>query len=131
MALSADDILNADDRQIVKVSVPEWKGHVYVRSLESHERDAWEAQQVEMRKGKMVPRLKEVRASLVVLAACDEKGARLFIDAAAVQRLGKKNAAAMSRVFQVAQRLSRITDDDIDELAGNSGPGPSDDSGSA
>lgn len=130
MALSADEILNADDRQINKVSVPEWDGHVYVRSLESAERDKWEAQQVEMRKGKLVPRLATVRASLVALAACDEKGGRLFTDAAAVQRLGKKNAAAMSRVFHVAQKLSRITDDDVDELAGNSEPGPSDDSGS-
>jgi hypothetical protein len=48
-----------------------------------------------------------------------------------VEALGKKSAAALNRVFEVAQRLSGITDDDVEELAKNSVGGPSDGSISA
>jgi hypothetical protein len=36
-----------------------------------------------------------------------------------VALLGEKSAAALQRVFEVGQRLSGLSDGDVEELAGN------------
>jgi hypothetical protein len=48
----------------------------------------------------------------------DAKGQRLFSDAEA-HALGKKSGAALERVSSVAMRLAGLTQDDVEELAGN------------
>jgi hypothetical protein len=48
----------------------------------------------------------------------DEIGKRLF-QGAAVKRLGEKSAQALSRVVDVASRLSGLTESDVKELTGN------------
>lgn len=136
--LSKEAILSADDLEKELVEVPEWGGAVYVRALTGAERDAFEQSMVEMRtvrqgrKQETVRemRLQNIRARLCALTICDEEGNRLFTDAD-VQALGRKSASALNRVFQVAQRLSGLTDEDVDELAGNSDEIRSDDSSSA
>ncbi len=55
---------------------------------------------------------------LVAMCACDETGKRIFTDNQAAN-LGNKSAVALNRVFEVAQRINRLTDDDIKELEGN------------
>jgi hypothetical protein len=47
-----------------------------------------------------------------------------------VAALGKKNAAALQRVFRVAQRLSGLAEDKADELVSQLGEDPSVGSGS-
>lgn len=136
--LSKEAILSADDLVKELVEVPEWGGAVYVRALTGAERDAFEQSMVEMRtvrqgrKQETVRemRLQNIRARLCALTICDEEGNRLFTDAD-VQALGRKSASALNRVFQVAQRLSGLTDEDVEELAGNSDEIRSDDSSSA
>lgn len=136
--LSKEAILSADDLVKELVEVPEWGGAVYVRALTGTERDAFEQSMVEMRtvrqgrKQETVRemRLQNIRARLCALTICDEEGNRLFTDAD-VQALGRKSASALNRVFQVAQRLSGLTDEDVEELAGNSDEIRSDDSSSA
>ena len=44
MTLTRDSILSADDLPMVKVECPEWKGHVYVRTMTGKERDSFEAE---------------------------------------------------------------------------------------
>jgi hypothetical protein len=44
------------------------------------------------------------RAKLVVRAACNEDGSRIFLDSQA-EALGRKNGSAISRLFEVANRL--------------------------
>ena len=124
MALTRDDILNCDDGEIVKVSVPEWGGHVYVRSMTGTARDAWEASQIGGTDAKPKVRLDNARANLAARTLCDESGDLLFavMDIAA---LGNKSAAALDRVYAAAQRLSRITAADVEELVGNSDGAPS------
>jgi len=51
----------------------------------------------------------------------------LFTDAD-VKALGMKSAVALQRVFDVAQRLSGITSDDVDELAKELDENPFEDS---
>ena len=41
-----------------------------------------------------------------------------------VEKFGAKNAAALTRVFVVAQRLAGLSGEDVEELAKNSSSGP-------
>ena len=103
--LSRDAILSAEDLEKELVHVPSWGGHVYVRALTGAERDAFEASMVDQRGRDRKMNLKNLRARLCALTICDEEGNRLFSDSD-VEALGKKSAAALTRVFAVAQRLS-------------------------
>lgn len=129
--LTRDQILTADDIQREVVSTPEWGGDVMVQGLNGTERDQFEAGVVEQRAGKGNKarlNLHNIRAKLVARTVVDpETGQRLFSDADIVA-LGKKSAVALNRVFEVAQRLSGLKDEDIEELAKNSENGQSEDS---
>lgn len=119
-----------DDRKYEKVIVPEWDNReVWVRSPDSAERDAFEASLIVERKkrkgnGKMKterkPELTNIRAKLVVICVCEGEGNPALVfkpeDAA---WLGAKNAAAIDRIYDAAQRLAGISEEDIEELAGN------------
>ena len=127
MLLSRDAILQADDLEYEDVEVPEWGGTVRVRALNGTDRDAYEASLRQLRGKEFVPNTVNVRAKLVAKAVVGEDGERLFSDQE-VSALGKKSAAALDRVFEVAARLSRISEEDVDDLAGKSGNDPGDDS---
>ena len=101
------------------VNVAEWGGTVRVRELTGAERDRYEAALVKMQKGgKTDLTMDNARARLVSLAVIDASGARVFTEADVV-KLGNLSAVALSRVFDVAARLSKITEEDLEELAGN------------
>lgn len=118
--LSADDILSADDLTPVPVDVPEWGGTVLVRGMTGADRDQFEAAMLNDKlSGVSRDRaLKNYRARLAAACLVDESGRRMF-QGAAVERLGEKSAAALTRVVEVASRLSGLTDDDVEELTGN------------
>ena len=115
--LNREDILQADDIQIELVPVPEWGGEVYAKGMTGSERDRFETSII-MVDGKSNQKLNlaDMRAKLCALAICDEDGKKLFTQAD-IKELGKKSAAALQRVFKVAQRLSGLTDDDVNELS--------------
>lgn len=117
--LSRDDILSCEDLPRERVHVPEWGGDVEVRGLTGAERDAFEQTVVETRGKNTRVNLRNIRARLVALTVVDERGNRLFADGD-VEALGRKSASALNRVFEVAQRLSGLRQEDVDELAGNS-----------
>lgn len=100
--LTKDAILAADDLPKERVSVPEWGGDVYVRTMTGTDRDAFEASLI----GKD-GRLENVRARLVSLTICSESGDRLFTDDE-ISALGNKSAKALDRLFAVSQRLNGI-----------------------
>jgi hypothetical protein len=114
--LKRDDILAVKDIQLEIVSVPEWGGEIYVKGMTGVERDAFEASVVQSRGKGVKMDLSNIRAKLASLTICDENGQRLFTDAD-VRELGKKSAAALQRVFAMAQKLSGIGDQDMAELA--------------
>lgn len=116
--LTRDDILMAQDLPTERVAVPEWGGEVIVRGLTAAERDAFEQSIVETRGKNTRMNLKNIRAKLVAMTVVDEQGDRIFSDEDA-ELLGKKSAAALDRIFAVAQRLSGLRPEDVDELAGN------------
>lgn len=124
--LTKKQILEAQDLVTEVVSVPEWSGEVRVRSLSAAERDQFEDKIVKREGKRSRVILTDVRAKLAAACMIDEAGERLFSDAE-VAALTKKSAAALQRVFDVAQRLAGITDEDAEELEKNSGSVPADD----
>jgi hypothetical protein len=128
--LNRNAILAASDIVTESVEVPEWGGTVLVRSLTGEQRDRFEASMVGLRKGKQVMKLNNVRAQLVALSVVDESGQLLFSEHDIVA-LGEKSCAALQRIWDVARKLSGLSDDDVEELTKNSESDQSDDSTSA
>lgn len=125
--LGADDILCADDVQIEPVTVPEWGGKtVLVRGLTGEERDAWEASLRQIRpslskKGEQEITVNQAnaRAKLLVKCIVNVEGKRLFTDQQA-PALGKKNGRAIDRLYDVAARLSGLSEEEMEAVEGNS-----------
>lgn len=117
-ALTRDAILATDDRKLERVEVPEWGGHVYVRSLSGRERDAFEAETMKTRKGQKNQdgNFENFRARFVALCMVDENGEQLFKTRQEVSMLGSKSVAALQRVFNKAQELNGMSDDDVEDL---------------
>jgi hypothetical protein len=136
MALNRDAILGAVDVQTEKVDVPEWGGGVIVRGLTGDELDSFQGSIRQFRptfdgKG-MEPVLVQdgMRAKLLVKCLVDEAGERLFTDQDA-PALGAKNGSVIDRLYDVAARLSGLSEEEKAELEGNSETVPSDGSTSS
>lgn len=112
--LTREQIDAADDLTYEPVEVPEWGGTVLVRGLTGTERARFEGAMV--RNPKRI-NLEDYQARLVVSCLVDGKGNQLY-SAREVANLGRKSAVALNRVYEVAQRLSGLTDEDADELLG-------------
>jgi hypothetical protein len=114
--LSRNQILDCVDIESEVVKVPEWNDEVIVKGLTLAEKDEWTDSILVDGKASMTG----ATAKLCALCMCDESGNPLFskIDIPALQA---KSAAALDRVFQVAQRLSGIGQEDIEETVKNSG----------
>ena len=129
MFLTKEQILSAQDFKTEEVEVEEWGGSVIIKSLTAKERDRFEASMIEGRGKDRKTNLENLRARLVAKTAVDEQGNLLFSEKD-VDALGEKNAAAIDKVFAVAQRLSKLRPEDVEELTKNSDQGQSDDSSS-
>ena len=114
--LTRDSILQADDLRRELVKVPEWGGEVYVRVMTGTERDRLE--QTTFANRKPGDTVQNIRAAYAAYSVCDESGTLIFTPADIVAR-GQKCAAALDRVFEVSQRLNRISAKDVEELKGN------------
>lgn len=122
--LTKTEILQAEDLKKEVVSIPEWGGDVIVRTLTAHERDNFEAS---LRDEGDKINLDNIRARLCAITICNESGERLFSNEDIIE-LGDKSAAALDRVFTVAQKLNAMTPEDIKELEKNSEATLADDS---
>ncbi len=125
--LGRAEILAVADMKTEDVFVPEWDAWVKVRTMNASERDHFEAGTVERNGSSVRTNLENIRARLCLLCLVDENGDRLFQEEDTYP-LGGKSAAALDRVFQVAQRLNGLRAEDVDELAKNSKAGQADDS---
>ena len=113
--LDRSQILKTREVPTEIVPVPEWGGDVLVRGMTGRQRDDFEATLVEKRGKKMIPNTANARARLVVWCVVDENGHRLFGDGDA-EELGEQSAVALDRVYEVAAKLSGMTDEDLDEM---------------
>ena len=140
--LSRDAILAAQDIETEEVAVPQWGGTVMVRGMTGTQRDAFEAsvltEEQPNRAGRRGKRAKtefkismvNLRAKLCVWCIVDAVGERLFTDADSVA-LGEKSGAAIDVIYDVASRLSGISENDMSELAEDMVTDPFDGSPSA
>lgn len=112
--LSRDAILGCDDATTETVHIPQWGGSVRVKSLTARERDRIE-QHVIGKDGKA--KLENFRARLAVASVVNEQGRPLFAESD-IAALSEKNGAALDAIATAAQRVSAISDQDVDELAG-------------
>ena len=117
----------AQSLPIEKVDVPELGGFIYIRAMSGVERDAWEKSLITGRGKRRDVDTTNVRAKLVARTATDEKGQRLFDDGDAAA-LGNLRVDALTKLFAVAQRLSGVTDEDVEELGKHSAPAAGSDS---
>ena len=100
--LTRESIFSACDLPTERVTVPEWGGEVIVCGLTAAQRDWYEQS---MLGEDQKPDLTNARAKLAVLCVVDDSGLPIFKPADA-EEIGKKSAAALQRVVEVAQRLS-------------------------
>lgn len=125
MALTRDAIVKAQDILTETVPVPEWGGDVVVRGLTGDELDEFQGSVRQFRRsldGKgMEPVLiqKGMHAKLLVKTLVDDNGERLFMDNEAGE-LGAKSGKVLERLYEVAQRLSGLSEEEEEEMEGNS-----------
>lgn len=98
-----------------EVEVPEWGGSVIVAGLTGAERDHFEQESIKGKGKNATMNFANMRARLVALSVVNADGTRTF-SRDDVKALGGKSAAALERVFDVARRLSGLTDSDLEEL---------------
>ena len=126
--LSRDEILSKDDRKTEEVHVPEWGGSVLVRSLSGRERDAFEASTVKTKGNKQEQNYDNFRARFVALCVVDEHGKPLFASKHDVMLLGNKSVAALQRIFNKAQEINGMTEQDVEDLTESFEEAPDEDS---
>jgi len=131
--LSKDAILGARHLPVEKVHVPEWADAdgddlVYVRGMTGADRDLWEMSLTVERAGEIVPDQANATAKALVRCIVDADGNRLFTDRDA-NDLGSQPAAALTRVWRVARRLSGLGPDaEAEKLRDFPGPDGNDSS---
>ena len=118
--LNREEILQKQDLVTEDVYIEQWQGYVCVKSLSGKERDKWERDIVEV-KGKQIISKDNIRAKLVALSVVDPETLKPLFAPADVEALGSKNAGALDTIYTVASRLSKVSEDDIEELAKNFG----------
>lgn len=113
--LTKEQILNSDDIETETLTIEKWGGQVKIAALSGFNRDKFESSII----GKNgASNLVNIRAKLVAASIVDEKGDLMFTDSD-VMKLSKKSSIALDELFTAAQRLNKITDSEVDELAKN------------
>lgn len=136
--LTKVQILEARNRRKTQIiDVPEWfeDGQVIIIELSGKERDAFEADMVQLgTNGQQKINLRNIRAKLVARCVVNPDDfdvvegvatlkhghtiTRMFNDVE-TNDLGDVSATALQRVFEAAQHLSGITKKDVEELVGD------------
>ena len=124
IVLSREDIFKASDIVTEWVSVPEWfngnaAGGIYVQGMTTGERDQLESSMLTDKGKRNMDRMAQFRSRVLLLCCVDESGRKIF-QPTDVTAISRKSMRAVERVLDVAQRLSGMTEEDVDQLTGNS-----------
>jgi len=111
MALTAEQILAADDLGLKQFPVREWNGEVFIRMMSVGERDAYERLWI----GKRETGVDNFRTEYLARVLCDEKGQLLFTREQ-VSTLANKSGAVMGRLFDAALAHNNMTEADVEQL---------------
>lgn len=120
--LGRNAILAAQDRREELVDVPEWGGKVRLLTLVGDDRVAFERLARQHSKGEITPT--EFAADAAMLAIVDQDGTRIFTTQEHRKQLLGKNSVALQRVLAVTFRLSKPTQEAVDDELGESSGDP-------
>lgn len=112
--LTKDQILAADDLDLLKIEVPEWKGCVYCRVMSVGERDSYEREWI----GKKETGVENFRTKFLQRVLCTKDGELLFT-CDEIAALSKKSARVMGRLWDKAMKHNHLMAEDVEELAKN------------
>lgn len=98
-----------------RLELPELGGFVFVKGMTGGERDEFE-KSCRDPKGRLRG---NTRARLAVRTVVNEDGSRVFTDDD-IQTVGRIRVDVLQKVFNLAQKLSGISDADVEELGGDS-----------
>ena len=118
--LTAEQLTRPLPRRFERVELPEFgeDAHVFVKGFTAREKGRFETSLQNKKGNRDKARVQEVRERLLVATVCDEDGT-LIMSADDVSELGNQDSGVVSRLFDVAMRLCGMSDDDVEELAGN------------
>lgn len=115
MSKLLDKIKKVDDKNLIPVEVPEWGNLiVHVKQLTVGERDSYESEVYNASKSNKM--LDNPRSKFLIKVLCDEDGDPLATD---FKELAALSSKPMEKLFEIAQKHNRLSDDDIEELSGN------------
>lgn len=122
-----DMLLKPVERPSETVELPELgEGvSVIVTGMTARERSEFDQQFVSRKGEPMKKRIAEGRERIVVACCRDEEGNRL-LSQEDVSQLGKQSCAVIERIVNVAQRLSGMTKDELENAVKNSEQTPDD-----
>ena len=121
-AATRDDLFSLTALPFERLTLPTGKV-VTVQGMSGTDRDAFEASMMKDRRGRR--NLDNVRARLAVRCLYDAPGGARLFQASDVERLGKIRVDVLQKIFEVAQQLSGMSDEDIDQM----GKGSEDEAG--
>lgn len=122
-ALNRNMIMDCKDIAVQKIEVPEWGGHIYLRTLSGAGRDAWEY--CAFGGGNR----EHASATLVYHCAVDEKGRKLF-SVNDIAGLSQKAGSAISRLAKIIAIAGGLFGGATEQAEKNLPSDQSDDSGS-
>ena len=131
--LNFDDIVASQDKEYQDVDVPEWGGTVRIATMSGEDRDRWELSMMQAddssERGFKLNFDAYSRVRLVAMCLVDDNFNRIFVTKEQIERLSQKSGKVMDMLYDVAQRVNGITDEDIDDLEKNSESAQNGDSG--
>lgn len=120
-ALSKEEILALAERRETKTVTVDGFGEFVIKELSGTDRDAYEQSIMKLdRKGNGTPNLVNARAKLVSRCLVDESGTPMFTSANDVANLGALPARVLSKLFDEAAEMNGLSEEDVEELLGNS-----------
>ena len=119
-----DAILEANDLQKVEVDVSEWwssVGSVYVSEMSADARDEFEQYLAEVSRQQrdQNKQYAHIRGPLCAMCIVDADGERAF-EFEDMEKLGKKNARALDRIFEEANKLNKVFGQEREDVEKNS-----------
>lgn len=109
MALSRDQILKAEDRKKVVVSIPEWGGDVLLMEMSAKDRDEIE-NSINLHSGKIDYR--DLKVRYAAYSIIGEDGEKLFTSED-VDALSQKSGKALDKIFKQVEKLNYFSDEEL------------------
>ena len=121
MPLNKDEILALANRRETRTVTVDGYGDFILKEMSGTDRDAWEQSMLKVDgNGNAQPNMANRRAKLLSMCLVDENGVRMFVSANDIADLGKLPARVLSELEDVATAMNGLTDEAVEDLAGNS-----------